>query len=106
MEIKKFKDYKKTAKPDDKEESLKLEDGIEIVGIQDVSFEDPRENNPELKEAMVINADLGGKVVKRGDTLWVTAMVKQDVYNTSSLAVLKVKVVDMFKSLTILNSIK
>ncbi|MFM2394321.1 MAG: hypothetical protein RLZZ546_2303, partial [Bacteroidota bacterium] len=64
--IKSFTDYidKKISKEDsiDVSKLEKLVDGeFTIVGIQDVSLDDPRINNPALEEAMIVNADLGGK---------------------------------------------
>ncbi len=85
----------------------KLKDGeFTIVGIQDVSLDDPRITNPALEEAMIVNADLGGKEVKRGDIIWITALIKKNNYNINSMAVLKCRVSDMFNSLTVLNGLK
>ena len=127
MAIKKFKDYKVDTKlpeqeetiktkriendsmsdsitdySDKKEPIIKLEDGeYEIVGINDITVE-----KPDIKEAIIINADLGGKSVKRGDTLWITAMVTKKNVNWNSMAVLKVRISDMFQGLSILNTIR
>ena len=80
-----------------------LEDGeYEIVGINDVSMEEPE----NLDEATIINADLSGKEAKRGDILYITAMVKKKNVNWNSMAVIKVRVVDMYKGLSILNTLK
>ena len=75
---------------------------ISIIGIQDVSLTDPTE---DMKEAIVINADLGGNEVKRGDSIWITALVKKNNYNMSSFVVLKVRISDIYQSLTVLNKI-
>ncbi len=84
-----------------------LKDGeFTIVGIQDVSLEDPTIKNPDLKEAMIVNADLGGKEAKRGDIIWITALIKKNNYNINSMAVLKTRIVDMYSSLNILNGLK
>jgi hypothetical protein len=81
----------------------KLEDSeYTIVGINDVSMEEPE----NIDEATIINADLGGKEAKRGDILYITAMVQKKNANWNSMAVLKVRVVDMYKGLSILNTLK
>lgn len=89
-------------KDQESEEIIKLEDGeYEIVGINDITLD-----KPDVKEAVIINADLGGKEVKRGDILWVTAMVSKKNVNWNSMAVLKVRVQDMYQGLSILNTIR
>ena len=82
---------------------VKLEDSeYEIVAVNDVSLDEPESTN----EATIINADLGGKEVKRGDILWITAMVKKKNVNWNSMAVFKVRVQDMYQGLSILNTIR
>jgi hypothetical protein len=131
--IKKFNDYIKTIseeissekgmdiKTDNKQETLsgdinlfknidlsrleKIDGEYTIIGIQDVSLTDPREKDPELKEAMIVNADLSGNTVKRGDTIWITAMIRKDHFNMSSLIVIKTKIMDLYKNLSILNTL-
>tara|TARA_B110001454_G_C12576079_1_gene374029 strand:+ start:224 stop:607 length:384 start_codon:yes stop_codon:yes gene_type:complete len=81
----------------------KLEDSeYTIVSINDVSMDEPS----NIDEATIINADLGGKEAKRGDILYITAMVQKKNANWNSMAVLKVRVVDMYKGLSILNTLK
>ena len=81
----------------------KLEDSeYTIIGINDVSMDIP----DNIDEATIINADLGGKEAKRGDLLYITAMVQKKNANWNSMAVLKVRVVDMYKGLSILNTLK
>lgn len=77
-----------------------------IVGIQDVSLDDPREPKSFLDEAMIVNADLGGKEVKRGDVIWITALIKKNNFNINSMAVIKCRITDMYNSLTVLNGLK
>ncbi len=85
----------------------KLKDGeFTIVGIQDVSLDDPRITNPVLEEAMIVNADLGGKEVKRGDIIWITALIKKNNYNINSMAVIKTRIIDLYQSLSVLNGLK
>ena len=118
MSVKKFDDWEQKSKKEDntkdKEEitldkdSLelkhkieKLKDGdFEIVGINDVSLDDP-----QLKEATIINADIN-KEVKRGDVLYITAMIKKKNVSWNSMAVIKVRIVDMYNGLSILNTLK
>jgi len=127
MAIKKWNDFKETKiesdkgidfEKSDKQEELtddltniqkvidkaeKLEDSeYTIVGINDVSMDEP----DNIDEATIINADLGGKEAKRGDILYITAMVQKKNANWNSMAVLKVRVVDMYKGLSILNTLK
>jgi hypothetical protein len=135
-EVKKFKDYikKKTSDIKDDEKSIdikkdesekglssdinsfpdlgkvkleKLKDNdFTIVGIQDVSLNDPREKNPALEEAMVISGDFGGNEVKRGDIIWITAIIKKNNYNLNSMAVIKTRVVDLYQGMSALSNIK
>jgi len=127
MKIKKFSDYKLPKEKETKEKELtinqkriendtmsdslndtnleipieKLKDGeFEIVGINDISLDKPK------NEAMIVNADLGDNNAKRGDVLWITAMVKKKNVNWNSMAVLKVRIVDIYNGLSILNTLK
>lgn len=85
------------------EKIIKLEDGeYEIVGINDISLDKPK----DIKEAIIINAELGTKEVKRGDILWITAMLQKKNVNWSSMSVLKVRIQDMYQGLSILNTIR
>jgi hypothetical protein len=80
----------------------KLDGEWEIVNIIDVSLEKP------TNEAIIINAELGGKSVKRGDFLYVTALInkKGNTYHQSQMGVLKVRVTEIYNTLMILNNIK
>ena len=102
--IKKYSDYlSKDIEVIDKEKIEKLADNeYEIVGINDVSLEEPE----NIDEATIINADLGGKEVKRNDTIWITAMVKKKNVNWNSMAVFKCRIIDMYNGLSILNTLK
>ena len=84
-------------------DGTKLDGEWEIINIIDVSKESPK------NEAIVINAELGGKDVKRGDFLYITALINKkgsSAYHQSQMGVIKVRVVDIFNSLLVLNSIK
>lgn len=104
MTVKKFKEYAADLDElkEETEEVIKLEDGeYIIVGINDVSTE-----KPDINEATIINADLSGKEVKRNDILYITAMVQKKNVNWNTMAVFKVRVVDMYNGLSILNTLK
>ncbi len=76
----------------------------EIVNVIDVST-----NEPEMtSETVVVNADLGSKEVKRGDEIYITAMLKKKEGNWTQpnvMGVIKVRVIDIYNSLSILNSL-
>lgn len=107
--IKDFKKFKVTKIESDKgidikdlDKPEKLEDNeYTIVSISDVSTFKPA----NVDEATIINADLN-KEIKRGEVLYITAMVQKKNTNWNSMAVFKVRVVDMYKGLSILNSLK
>lgn len=81
------------------------EDGIEIVGINDISLDLSSIKN--IKEnTTIINADLGDKEVKRGDHLYISAMIKKKNISWNSMVVIKVRIVDIYQGLSILNSLK
>jgi hypothetical protein len=99
INIKKFNDFIKT----NNIEIEKLDDeSYELVGINDISTEKPK----DINEAIIINADLNNTEVKRGDHLYITAMLKKKDVNWNTMAVLKVRIIDMFNGLSILNSLK
>jgi hypothetical protein len=75
----------------------------EIVNVVDVSM-----NNPEINEAIIINAELGDKGVKRGDFIYITALIqkKGSQYHQNQMGVLKVRVVEIYNTLMVLNQLK
>jgi hypothetical protein len=87
----------------DESKLTKLDGEWEIVSIIDVT-----KNQPEINEAIIINAELGDKTVKRGDDIWITAMIrkKDQPYHQHQMGVLKVRVVDIYNNLFILNTLK
>ena len=88
-----------------KVEKAKNSDEFEIVSILDISKEEPK----DLKEAVVINAELGNKEVKRGDIMYITAMLKKKKGTWAGpnvMGIVKVRVVDIFNSLSLLNTLK
>lgn len=81
----------------------KLEGEWEIVNVIDVTSEKPQ------NEAIIINAELGGKDVKRGDFLYITALINKkgsSAYHQSQMGVIKVRVVEIYNTISVLNSLK
>lgn len=77
---------------------------FEIESIIDI-FHDPK----DIKENFVgINSDLTKKEVKRGDTIYITAMIKKpgnSMTSPATQAVLKLRIVDIYQGLSYLNKI-
>ena len=86
----------------DEVKSTILDGEWEIVNIIDVTTEKP------VNEAIIINAELGDKEVKRGDFIYITALInkKGRPYHQSQMGVLKVRVVEIYNTLLVLNSLK
>lgn len=88
----------------DSAEKNKLDGEWVIDSIIDVT-----KNKPDLNEAIIINAELGDKTVKRGDFIYITAMIHRktgSAYHQQQMGVIKVRVVDIYNNLFILNSIR
>jgi hypothetical protein len=88
---------------DSMHDNCKLDGEWEISSIIDISTEQP------VNEAIIINADLGNKNVKRGDEIYITALIHRKgdtAYHQQQMGVLKVRVVDIYNSLFILNSLR
>lgn len=87
------------------QKAIKLKDDEwELVSIVDITTKEP-----QIKEAVIVNADLGNTEVSRGDELYITAMLKKKeakYYSQNVMGVIKVRVVDIYNSLSILNSLK
>jgi hypothetical protein len=91
----------------------KLEDEIErlkgdyqIEEILDI-FMDPKDI-PIVEGAIGINTDLSVKEVKRGDYIWITALLRKNGQSFNSPAVqgvIKLRVVDIFYGLQYLNKV-
>jgi len=75
----------------------------EIVNVVDVSM-----NNPEINEAIIINAELGDKGVKRGDFIYITALInkKGNYIHQGQMGVIKCRVVEIYNTLMVLNQLK
>lgn len=82
----------------------KLSGEWEIVNILDVSM------NMPVTEAIIINAELGKGEIKRGDFIYITAQIKKPnqtiAYHNMQMGVIKVRVVDIFNTMSILNNLK
>lgn len=80
----------------------KSDDKWEILKIIDISLDEPKKY-----ESIVINAELSNKTVKRGDIIYITALLhkKGSYYHQSQLGVIKVRVVDIYKTVHVLNSL-
>lgn len=130
MNIKKFEEYtlEHTTVNEDKEDYQNLSNDIEIMKkdldgeIEKVDFKewevvkivdvikDPKEIEDlehQIKEAkggVRLNMDLDAKDVKRGDTLWITAILaprnKSTAYSPGTMGVLKVRVSDIYYGLS------
>jgi hypothetical protein len=88
----------------DESEKTKLDGEWEIVSIIDVS-----KNEPDLNESIIVNAELGDKSVKRGDYIYVTAMIHRkggSAYHQQQMGVIRCRVVDIYNNLFILNNLK
>ncbi len=80
-----------------------LEGPWEIDEIMGVSLECPQ------NESLIINAELGGKDIKRGDFIYITALIRRkgsSPIHHSQMGVIKSRVVDIYNSLMVLNSLK
>lgn len=87
---------------DDELDGSKLDGEWDIINIIDVSKEMP------TNEAIIINAELGDKTVKRGDYIYITALLqkKGSTFHQNQMGVLKVRVVDIYNTLLMLNNLK
>jgi hypothetical protein len=84
-------------------DGTKLDGEWEIQSVISVSSEPPKTN-----EAVIVNADLGSKEIKRGEFIYITALInkKDKPYHQSQMGVIKVRVVEIYNTLLVLNSIK
>ena len=117
-EVKKFKDYKPLSndisndiKPSEGgEEDFEPKDW-EIESIVDIQTEDPEKSEEELlsniEEAITFDMSVP-KDIKRGDYLWITALIKNKNggYNDPGRqAVIKVRVTELYYGLAHLNKV-
>ena len=84
----------------------KLKGEYQIEEILDI-FTDP-DNIPVTESSIGINTDLSVKEVKRGDYIWITALLRKPGQSFTSPAiqgVIKLRVVDMYYGLQYLNKV-
>lgn len=77
----------------------------EIEEIISVSDEEPE----DLEEGIIIGADFGNAEVIRGKKIYITARISKkddNLYNRSQIGVIETRVVNIFRSLDVLNRIK
>jgi hypothetical protein len=115
-DIIKYKDFFESRSQEDLSDDIetiefddieKVKSDYEIESIIDVSFEEPEEKDygNELKEGAGIglHADLSVKEVKRGQILWISALLRKKgttSFNSQAVqGVIKVRVVDYFYGL-------
>jgi len=89
----------------------KVEGPMEIVKITGI-IDDPDEIKKldEIAGGPVLNTDLSLKQVKRGDIIWLTALLQKpgssSSYNTQTLCTIKARIVDWYTGLNKLNQMK
>ncbi len=91
----------------DGEIKSKSSDKFEIESIIDV-FSDPKDLPLQESGLVAMNADLANKEVKRGDTVYITAMVRKQGHSMSSpasQAVIKLRVIYIYHGLSYLNKL-
>ena len=84
----------------------KMKGNYEIIEILDI-FVDPKE--VPVKEGLLgINPDLSNREVKRGEIIYISALVKKQGHSLASPAVqsvIKLRVVDIYHGLQYLNKV-
>lgn len=92
-------DYKKIKGP------VKI---IQITGV--ITDEDEIKRLDEIVGGPILNTDISLKQVKRGDTVWLTALLQKPssstVYNSQTMSVIKARIVDIYYGLNKLNQMK
>lgn len=84
-----------------------IEEPIEIVQITGMITDE--DEIKMLEESFVLDTSITIKDIKRGDTLWMTALLQRtsgSSINSQKLGVVKVRVVDYYWGLNKLNQIK
>jgi hypothetical protein len=81
---------------------------IQITGV--ITDEDEIKKLDEIAGGPVLNTDLSLKQVKRGDTIWLTALLQKPsssaVFNAQTMSVIKARIVDIYYGLNKLNQMK
>lgn len=94
---------------DDQVNSTKLEDGEwQIKSILSISNDPPTEEELKQNEAIVVNAELGSKPIKRGDYIYITALInkKGNYTHQNQMGVVKTRIVEIYNSLLVLNQLR
>jgi hypothetical protein len=84
--------------------NTEIEGEWEIVDIIDVSSKPPN-----ISEAIIINADLGDKKVKRGESIYITALINKSgasSYHLNQMGVIKCRITEIYNSLLVLNQLR
>ena len=84
-----------------------ISEPVEIIQIIDI-IKDPEEIK-KLEENFTLDTTLNIDEVKRGQIIWLSAMLKKkstSSWNSQVLSVLKVRVIDYYYGLNKLNSVK
>lgn len=108
MKIKKYKDLSDDIQQNELDADIeKLKGEYQIEEILDI-FTDPKDIPvTEAAGVTVVNGDINNDI-KRGDIIWVTALIKkknQSINSPASTAVIKTRIVDIYNGLTMLNKI-
>lgn len=111
-QIKKFGEYSNLSNELDivDTDGNKLKGPFEIESIIDI-FLDPEDIPTEVKEsnAVGVNTDLSIKEFKRGDYVWITALLRKPgttSFNSPAIqGVIKLRVVDIYYGLQYLNKV-
>lgn len=95
----------------DNGEYKKIKEPMEIVQITGViTDEDEIKKLDEIAGGPILNTDIALKQVKRGDIIWLTAILQKpgssSVYNTQTLCTIKARIVDWYVGLNKLNQMK
>jgi hypothetical protein len=95
----------------DNGEYKKIDGPVKIVQITG-AITDPEEIKKldEIAGGPVLNTDINLKQVKRGDTIWLTALLQKPssstVYNSQTYSVIKARIVDIYYGLNKLNQMR
>jgi hypothetical protein len=94
----------------DNGEYKKIKEPVEIIQITGmITDEDEIKKLDEIAGGPVLNTDLSLKQVKRGQEIWITALLQKQsstVYNSQSIGLLKVRVLDIYYGLSKLSTLK
>ena len=93
----------------DEVKSTILDGEWQIDSIISVSTEPPTEEDIKSNEAIVINAELGKDPIKRGDFIYITALINKrgsSMVHQSQMGVVKCRVVEIYNTLMVLNQLK